>query len=96
MIAVPKKHCISLLDCNADVLNALMLTIKRVSNHITDTCDYSGVNLLNASGDSAGQSVAHFHIHIIPRKNDDNIDAWPAMSNHKYSLEEMQKKLKMR
>lgn len=31
-------------------------------------CDYDGVNLLNASDVSAGQSVPHFHIHLIPRK----------------------------
>ncbi|MBR6615028.1 MAG: HIT family protein, partial [Lachnospiraceae bacterium] len=54
-----------------------MKTVKKISCHLTENCGYDGVNLLNASGTSAGQSVPHFHIHIIPRKNGDNIDAWP-------------------
>ena len=46
---------------------------------------YDGVNLLNASDESAGQSVPHFHIHIIPRKRDDGIDGWPVFKGAKKS-----------
>ncbi|MBP5378378.1 MAG: HIT domain-containing protein [Ruminococcus sp.] len=51
------------------------------------------MNLLNASDESAGQSVPHFHIHVIPRKKGDNIDAWPNFAGTKYKIEEVYQKL---
>ncbi|EFO67122.1 HIT family protein [Lactobacillus iners] len=38
---------------------------------------YDGYNLLSANGVAAGQSVKHFHFHVIPRKKNDGINAWP-------------------
>ena len=72
-----------------------MLTVKQVSNHLVDNCGYNGVNLLNASDESAGQSVPHFHIHIIPRKNKDHIDAWPHFDGAKTEREEIFKRISM-
>ena len=68
---------------------------KKIANHLVDNCGYDGVNLLNASDESAGQSVPHFHIHIIPRKNNDGIDAWPRFNGAKYDIEEVFCQLKI-
>lgn len=87
MLAVPKKHANSILDCDEDTLSHLMHTVQLVAQHCTERCGYDGVNLLNASGESAGQSVPHFHMHILPRKKDDGIDAWPALPGAKRSIE---------
>lgn len=95
MVAIPKKHVKNILDCDIDTLNHLMATVKKVSNHCVDKCNYNGVNLLNASDESAGQSVPHFHIHIIPRKNNDEIDAWPQFEGANSKTEEIYKKLKI-
>ena len=72
-----------------------MNCVKKVSNHLVDNCGYDGVNLLNASDESAGQSVPHFHIHIIPRKNNDEIDAWPTFDGAKQEIEKTWEKIKM-
>ena len=73
--------------------------LRFLQNHIRRTagenCGYDGVNLLNASGESAGQSVPHFHIHIIPRKKGDGIDAWPAFSGARRNLKEVYEELRM-
>ena len=53
------------------------------------------MNLLNASGESAGQSVSHFHIHIIPRKINDGIDAWPNFEGAKSELEHIYNRIKI-
>ncbi len=95
MIAIPKKHFESILDCDTDTLSHLMSAVKKVADHCVDECGYEGVNLLNASGKSAGQSVPHFHIHIIPRKSGDNIDAWPKFDGAKCETEEIYKRIKM-
>lgn len=95
ILAVPKKHCRNILDCDEEALSELMRTVKKVSGHLVEDCGYEGVNLLNASGESAGQSVSHFHIHIIPRKTGDNIDAWPHFDGAKDKIEDVFGRIKM-
>lgn len=95
MVAIPKKHIKNILDCDADTLCRLMNTVKKVANHCVDKCNYDGVNLLNASDESAGQSVPHFHIHIIPRKLNDKIDAWPVFNGANFEIEEVYNKIKL-
>ena len=87
ILVVPKKHFKNVLDCDEETLCAVMKTVKTVSNHLTERCGYEGVNLLNASDESAGQSVPHFHIHIIPRKSGDGIDAWPGFKGAKEDIQ---------
>jgi len=96
MIAIPKKHVKCILDSDAESLNHLIMTVKKVANHCVDNCSYDGVNLLNASDESAGQSVPHFHIHIIPRKSGDGIDAWPKFNGSDYKREILYQKLRIR
>ena len=95
ILAVPKKHCRNILDCGEEALASLMRTVKKVSEHLVGKCGYEGVNLLNASGESAGQSVPHFHIHIIPRKTGDNIDVWPHFDGAKEKTEDVFKRITM-
>ena len=95
IVAIPKRHEKNILDCDSDILSKLMNCVKKVSNHLVDNCGYDGVNLLNASDESAGQSVPHFHIHVIPRKNNDEIDAWPAFDGAKQEIETTWEKIKM-
>ena len=76
MLAVPKKHVKNIFECDEETLFHLMAAVKKVSIHCINH-GYDGINLLNASGEHAGQSVSHLHIHIIPRRAGDGINAWP-------------------
>ena len=69
--------------------------MQKVSQHLVSDCGYEGVNLLNASDESAGQSIPHFHIHIIPRKHGDGIDAWPEFTGAKEDLQAVYDRVKM-
>ena len=95
LLVVSKTHFTNTLDCSDEYLINLMRTVKKISNHLVDDCGYEGVNLLNASDVSAGQSVFHFHIHVIPRKTGDKIKAWPAFGGAKTETEKIYKKIKM-
>ena len=95
ILVIPKTHCTNVLDCDPETLDALFRSVQRVARHLTEDCGYDGVNLLNASGVSAGQSVPHFHIHIIPRKQFDGIDAWPVFTGAKQDREALYQRLKM-
>ncbi|MCI1632528.1 MAG: HIT family protein [Liquorilactobacillus nagelii] len=87
MLAIPKKHISNILDCDGETLIHLTNAVQTVSRHCIK-CGFSGINILNANGKDAGQSIAHFHIHLIPRKKGDNINAWPNFDECSVSLED--------
>ncbi|MBO5789115.1 MAG: HIT family protein [Clostridia bacterium] len=95
LLVIPKKHVEGVLDCDELTLSRVMETVKRVSCHLVEVCGYEGVNCLNASGESAGQSVPHFHIHVIPRKHGDGLDAWPKFDGAKHPIEDTFARLNM-
>lgn len=94
-IVIPKKHVTNILDCDRETLFSVMETIRLISKHYVEDLGYDGVNILNASGKAAEQSVFHLHFHIIPRKDDDNLHAWPNFLGALHSLEEMAEYLKL-
>lgn len=95
ILVIPKRHAKNILDCDEQEFSQLMKTVKKVSLHLVNSCGYNGVNLLNASDESAGQSVPHFHIHIIPRKTGDKINAWPHFDGAVHEMEEVFGKITM-
>ncbi len=76
VLVIPKTHCQNIFDIEEDVLTALTLTTKQVASEIVKKYGATGVNLLNASGKDAQQSVFHFHLHIVPRYPNDGLDMW--------------------
>ncbi|MBP3637489.1 MAG: HIT domain-containing protein [Clostridia bacterium] len=99
MLVIPKFHCSSILDCDAELLRHTICAVKTVTNHLVDNCGYDGVDLMNASGEAAGQSLPHFHIHIIPRRKNDGLGGtgeWPVFPGAKCDLTEMWEKLRIK
>lgn len=95
ILVIPKTHCENILDCPKDCLLHLIETVQKISQHLVDKCGFDGVNILNANGQAAEQSVFHLHIHLLPRSNKDNLKVFPSLEKNKESLEEIAKKLRM-
>ncbi|MBE5778254.1 MAG: HIT family protein [Clostridiales bacterium] len=95
MMAIPKKHVENVLDCDGETFSRLMLTVKKVANHLVNNCGYEGVNIFTAGGSAAQQTVMHLHVHIIPRKTGDGINAWPPFRGATADTAQMHEKLKM-
>ena len=93
ILVIPKKHVTNVLDCDEATLSQVMATVKKISNILVDKCGYDGVNVLNASGECAGQTVFHLHFHIMPKKNNDGISAWPKLPGGKDGVEATYKKI---
>ncbi len=93
-LVVPKKHCENLLDCDDEMLAKVMSVVKKISNHYVKDCGFDGVNIHNANGKCAGQSVFHLHIHILPRTVDSPFN-FVAGNGAKCELDEMQQKLRL-
>lgn len=94
-LVIPKKHVENILDCDNETLHHVMDTVKKIANHYVDNCGYDGVNIINANDASAQQTVFHLHFHLIPRKKDDGVDAFPHFDGAKNSLEEIYNKIKL-
>ncbi len=95
VLVIPKKHCVNVLDCEEEVLAKVANTIKIVSKHLVDNCGFGGVNILNASGKDAEQSVFHLHFHILPRKAGDNFKTFPILPQNPVGKEEVLAKFKI-
>ena len=92
-LVIPKKHCVNIMDCDPEYLEAVTDAVRLISRHYVDDCGFEGVNIFNASGASAEQSVFHLHFHIIPRKSGDCLEMWPLEGKRDMDLKEICKKL---
>lgn len=70
-LVVPKKHYENIFDLETDAAFEVMKAANVVSNMLKNKLGIQDVNLINNSGARAGQTVMHFHLHVIPRTKDD-------------------------
>ena len=94
-LVVPKTHASNLFESAEKDLAAVMATVRRVATAIDNTVKPYGLNLLQANGAGAAQSVFHFHMHIIPRvRNDDLKMNWGLKPGDKAALQDLAAKIK--
>lgn len=70
-LVIPRAHAQDLLSIDADDLQAVIVASARLAGRVKERLGADGVNLLNACGAAAWQTVFHFHVHVIPRYADD-------------------------
>jgi histidine triad (HIT) family protein len=73
-LVVPRQHSADLLEIPSEDLTATMLAAQRLARRMKDVLDADGINLINACGATAWQTVFHFHIHVVPRYEDDPLE----------------------
>ena len=71
-IVIPKNHSSTIEDVLENDLIAVFKVVKNLSIHIHKQLDIGGYNILQNNFNPAGQVIDHFHVHIIPRNEDDN------------------------
>jgi histidine triad (HIT) family protein len=72
-LVVPRAHSADLLSIEAEDLSAVGLAAQRLARRAKQRLAADGVNLLNACGAVAFQTVFHFHVHVIPRYEGDSL-----------------------
>ena len=70
-LVVPRDHATDLLSIPAEDLEAVSVAAQRLAHRAKEALGADGVNLLNSCGTAAWQTVFHFHMHVIPRYEDD-------------------------
>lgn len=72
-LIVPKQHFDNIITIDNELAGHLFSVTSKLTKAISKALNINDFNILNNCGEIAGQSVHHFHIHIIPRKINDNI-----------------------
>lgn len=73
MLVLPKKHYADILEMPEDLTARAFLTAKKMAEKMEQVLDCDGINVVQNNHEAAGQTVFHFHIHLIPRKKNDKI-----------------------
>src|SRR5918997_2603799 len=70
-LVIPREHAADLLDISDDDLEHTMVAARRLARKLEQTLSPDGFNILNASRPAAWQTVFHYHLHVVPRYEDD-------------------------
>lgn len=70
-LLVPKKHYANLFDLDDELCKKAMILAKKLAGHMREVLKCDGFNLVQNNGEVAGQTVFHFHLHLIPRYKED-------------------------
>lgn len=72
-LVIPKEHNKDIFDIDFDALSKAHILAKKTALAIKDTLNVENINIIQNNGELAGQSVAHFHIHVVPRFTNDGV-----------------------
>ena len=71
-LILPKKHYANIYELPEELAARAMVLAKRMAGTMTEALNCDGFNLVQNNGEAAGQTVFHFHMHLIPRYNNDH------------------------
>ncbi len=76
VLVIPKKHYKDIFETPLDIVRKINVVCKNIALILKEKLGINDVNILNASGKNAQQSVFHLHYHVVPRKRKDGLDLW--------------------
>ena len=88
-LVLPKKHFDNFLDIDEEYSNAVFNAARKVTKMINNAYKPLGFNIINNCGETAGQSVMHFHVHVVPRYNKEDLVMQHADNSNKFNLDEI-------
>jgi histidine triad (HIT) family protein len=72
-LVIPRAHFATVFEMNPGAFAAVGSTVAKLARAANDALRPSGLNLVQANGEAAGQTVPHVHVHILPRRAGDNL-----------------------
>ena len=71
VLILPKEHAANIYEMEDELLGKAFQLAKKMIVKLTDVLGCDGYNVVQNNGEAAGQTVFHFHIHLIPRYKGD-------------------------
>ena len=72
-LVIPREHARDVYSVSDAAIAATVKTAKRIAAAVDKTLNPDGLNLLQCNGPAAAQSVMHFHMHVLPRRDGDDL-----------------------
>ena len=94
IIILPKSHAADIYELNEEYVSRAFVLAKKLAVALKKLTGCDGVNILHNNGEAAGQTIFHFHVHVIPRfKDDDCTIVWKPTSYEDGEASEVAKKI---
>lgn len=93
-LVVPKEHCDSFLDCRSEIRDEVFKTAQMLAKKLEERLNCDGINVLTNIHETAGQTVNHFHVHLIPRYKDNDALTIDFGTIDEVDFEELKDKMK--
>ncbi len=72
-LILPKEHYANLYELDDELAAKVLVLAKKMVTKLTPILGCEGYNIVQNNGPAAGQTVFHFHMHLIPRYQDDQV-----------------------
>ena len=72
-LILPKAHAANIYEISDDMAAKAMILVKKMATKMTEALKCDGFNIVQNNGEPAGQTVFHFHMHLIPRYEGDQV-----------------------
>ena len=72
-LILPKAHVANIYEISDEMAAKAMILAKKMATKMTDALKCDGFNIVQNNGEPAGQTVFHFHMHLIPRYKGDKV-----------------------
>ena len=70
-LIIPKVHRTDIFEMESSVMEQVFSVVPKIANALKATFSCTGINIVSNNGESAGQTVFHYHVHLIPRYGND-------------------------
>jgi len=71
-LVIPKRHSENIFELDQNTVSNIFPLVQKIAVRLKERLPLNGLNILNNNGEKAGQTVMHYHIHLIPRYSNDN------------------------
>lgn len=72
-LILPKVHAANIYELSDELAAKAMILAKKMATSMTEALHCDGFNIVQNNGETAGQTVFHFHMHLIPRYKNDGV-----------------------
>jgi histidine triad (HIT) family protein len=93
-LILPKEHAANLFELSEEQASKALLVAQKIAVRMKNALGCDGLNLVQNNGEAAGQTVKHFHMHIIPRyQTEPAILTWEPKAFSNEELDELKKSI---
>lgn len=92
-LVIPKDHFENIYGLPPEICAKLSLVAQKIAIALKNSVDADGINIIMNNEQDAGQVFFHAHLHVIPRKQNDNLATWPQKPYEEGVASAMQEKI---